>query len=886
MANDKKFSTNDLKSLESSRKLKKAIEEKLDSDIRYNELLAERGRIESEINKEAYDAIQRRNSLENEMKASQSFISKLLLEKNEILLKGNKASDYQKARLIAIVDLLKEQNKTLLVSNNEYNILEKSLKAQGFSIDDLIEKTNRLNEIASERKDIEKKIIETTKEQRKEAEASFKSYDKFFNRIDQTTSFVKGIVSASYDLIKPWTAIDNAASSYSKSIGLSGIGYEKVRRNIIALADSQYKLGGTISSTFNVSGEELLKLQQGYSEALGRNVVLTRDASIDMIAMRNVLGEDVTSDITSKFEQFGISVIDVGQKMSDLINKTGKQGIVAGQAAKLISQNIEIAQDYKFKDGIDGLIKMAENSAKLRLNMQSVAQFADKVSTIEGSITTSANLQVLGGSFTNFSDPMGMLYESLNDINGLQDRMSNMFSKLGKFDTKKGEVDISAFNRIRMKAASEAMGVSYSDMVKTTQTQAKREEIQKKLSPEVQKNEDLKEMILNTAFWDKKKGTFAVSINGQSKGVNELGAKDYDDIKALTKDQGQNIQDIAIQLRSWDEAITGVKKGIESKQANWLESIAESGKNMITGVLNSNKNLNAILIAIGVGKAYGGIKSAYGNYRNNKLNNFGENINSGNGKGNFVKGMGKGVGKIFPKGMTPLKAGGLAAGGLAVEMGTQAIRQYTKPGSTTDISTATIGGAVSGGLTGSIFGPWGTAIGAAIGGGLGYWNATHNKATENNNSESGEQRTEYGRGGVLIGPSHNNGGMPIKNSKISVEGGEFVVNKNATMKNMELLTKINTGSNIKPNESFGRTSIVSNNIKTTTLNDNISVNPINLNLNGNIKLDSGNGKTADISPDILKDQTFLRELATMISKEMNIKANGAFNKKNFRETWI
>jgi hypothetical protein len=47
---------------------------------------------------------------------------------------------------------------------------------------------------------------------------------------------------------------------------------------------------------------------------------------------------------------------------------------------------------------------------------------------------------------------------------------------------------------------------------------------------------------------------------------------------------------------------------------------------------------------------------------------------------------------------------------------------------------------------------------------------------------------------------------------------------------------------------------------------------------------TGNG--VDISPDILKDQTFLRELATMLSKEINIKANGAFNKKNFREKWV
>jgi len=50
----------------------------------------------------------------------------------------------------------------------------------------------------------------------------------------------------------------------------------------------------------------------------------------------------------------------------------------------------------------------------------------------------------------------------------------------------------------------------------------------------------------------------------------------------------------------------------------------------------------------------------------------------------------------------------------------------------------------------------------------------------------------YAKGGLLSGPSHSEGGMPILGSDIVVEGSEYVVNKKTTTENVEVLDYINS----------------------------------------------------------------------------------------------
>ena len=54
-----------------------------------------------------------------------------------------------------------------------------------------------------------------------------------------------------------------------------------------------------------------------------------------------------------------------------------------------------------------------------------------------------------------------------------------------------------------------------------------------------------------------------------------------------------------------------------------------------------------------------------------------------------------------------------------------------------------------------------------------------------------KQMSKLADGGLLSGPSHANGGIPVGNTGIEVEGGEYVVNKRSTAKYLPLLQSIN-----------------------------------------------------------------------------------------------
>ena len=58
--------------------------------------------------------------------------------------------------------------------------------------------------------------------------------------------------------------------------------------------------------------------------------------------------------------------------------------------SKNFLDNIDMAQKFTFQDGINGLKRMAEQATAIKWDMQQTASFADKVSTVEGSIKTGA----------------------------------------------------------------------------------------------------------------------------------------------------------------------------------------------------------------------------------------------------------------------------------------------------------------------------------------------------------------------------------------------------------------------------------------------------------------------------------------------------------------
>lgn len=834
------------------------------------------------------------------------------------------------------------------------------------------------------------------------------------------------------DFLDVWGKIDQAASKFAKTIGTGAVGMERLRKNAI---ESVQK--GRFGAKYNVSADELIGLQETYSNTIGRNIQISASDQENMAAMFRVMGEG-GGDFAAKLENFGLSYTDAANKAGKMFKEAGKYGISFDKYSKNVANNIKLAQNYTFKNGIKGLESMAKKATAMKLDMQQVASFADKVSTVEGAINTGAQLQVLGGSFAQFSDPMGMMNEALTDMEGLQDRFEKMIGGLGNFDAQKGEIAISAFDKQRIKVAAEAMGMSYDQVMETAMAKGRQKFVGGQIANKGY-TEDEQELLKNIATVQNGKATVSyVDSSGKKQEVNlaekSLSKTELEMIKQQTQSESDDIKDIATTLRGWDDVMQGTKKQYENTKAAAIErrGWGVKAKNIVEHVGESNRLLGLILnavIALGLGNAALSMLRGSGKLINGRSGGAGRRVlgtttkpTSGGGFKNVwestarsvgggvlksarvVKNAGKSLtkagyntlGNIFTKGGQGIQkvgiglaknggkilkvGGGIASGAISgvltgidefgkggKDYGKNAkgkSRNWRKYGRTAGSAVGGGFGAVLGGALGSMIAPGiGTAIGAALGGmtgdAIGKWvgggfanqkrrarkaeefglggmlsgdysvsqlrkisqgkvvagskleqklkanndldtakdikqikeqqanidkqivTANSIEITTNDNIATG--KSSMANGGMLNGPSHAQGGMPILGSNIEVEGGEFVVNKRSAKKYQNTLNAINSMGNggiIKPRKMETGGSIIINQTGGKLGGqsfgvDKITVDPINVNVSGSIKLEGANGQKAELTADLLKNPQFISEITKLITKQMNINIHGA-----------
>lgn len=352
---------------------------------------------------------------------------------------------------------------------------------------------------------------------------------------------------------------------------MSGRGMENLRKSTLNIYNAS-----KIGTNFNVSMEEFLKLRQDFVNGIGRNVGAGSKGLGDLAAMSKILGEQGATEFASKLENFGLSLAESGDRAGKLFAKASKFGISAEKMSKNFLTNISKAQEYTFARGLKGLENMAKRATELKLDMGQALAFADKVSTVEGAISTAANLQVLGGPFTQYSDAIQMLQEGLTDPEKLQERMIKMFGSMGHFNQQTGEVEVSAFNRQRIKAAAQAAGLDYSNVMEMVFSNARGSEIARQAAGNgVFANKDYLNLLKNVGTIENGQAGAYLTRNGQQQFVRaqDIRESDMQELVSMSKSESDNIQDIAKTLRGWDDIISGTKKQIEGAKAQAVETM-------------------------------------------------------------------------------------------------------------------------------------------------------------------------------------------------------------------------------------------------------------------------------------------------------------------------
>lgn len=365
--------------------------------------------------------------------------------------------------------------------------------------------------------------------------------------------------------------VDKAAADYARSVGGGAYNMKKMRLEATELAKEMSKFGKTA-----YLAEEILARMGEASEAFGRN--LEGLSTNDLRSLQDLKNFGVDDQSIAQFDTFGVSVHNVSKQLADLYGESGKRGLNAKATIKAFTSNLKMAQNYTFARGQKALMDMAMKSAQLKFNLRDAEQFANKVSTLEGAMTAGAQLSVLGGNFAMQGNPLAMMYNSLYDVEGLQNQMLAMTKGMAKWNYSTNQLDISAFDRERLKAMAQVSGIDYSDLTSQALNQARVDRVSAQLGNGFSKEEE--EYIKNLAALDEK-GNAYIRVGDKEYNMSDIKA-DKDGVRRQLKAQseakdtkeGADMGDIWSETRGIQDKLDDYIKWMQSKFMNVIVKIA------------------------------------------------------------------------------------------------------------------------------------------------------------------------------------------------------------------------------------------------------------------------------------------------------------------------
>jgi hypothetical protein len=586
------------------------------------------------------------------------------------------------------------------------------------------------------------KLIAELRKQNKEAEEQV----QILSRAASEASKLKAIARSTAGFVYKWGfqnlrgwgvfEMDKEIRNATRSMALGSKGFYNLTNNLGKAADSTTMMGVNLKS--------LTKMQQGYSEAIGRSVMLTEAGNIAMaeLAEGTGLGEGFAVEMAGAMDNFGASVETSRDLVEDTMNIAAEMGVNGAAATKALQSALQKSQRFVFKGGVKALSRMANASTKLKLDMDGIAGVAENVFRPEGAIELAAKLNTIGGEFAKLGNPMKLMFKARNDFEGFAKDIGRASKEFVKFNAESGTFELKGgLAADRMREIANMTGISVEKLQEMAVQQAKIDKIGSLVPISFGKKEQ--DFISSIAQFEEGKGFTVSGIEDIKDGtlVSELSSADrkrvsdeMENRKATLEaraklnqtftDTWQNFTDTLKQLfipiaQGLQEALGGplidfVKK---AKEEGWFTSIRDFGRKIV----DFGKEIGGILMTVTDTFGAKGILAtvflggpALWAAKGVSLG-LGFNSVASVGGGGGVLGGAKTLGKNV------LKGGALALGGLGAN--------YLR-GSMPEENQQNIGGkllgvgssALTGAAYGSILGTPGMVLGGAAGGLYGAYN--------------------------------------------------------------------------------------------------------------------------------------------------------------------
>jgi hypothetical protein len=389
---------------------------------------------------------------------------------------------------------------------------------------------------------------------------------------------------------------------------------EQIRKTIAASVKTTADLGYTTEQYASLLSQigNSLQTNVNLSSKQLNNFMLFADAA-------SISAEQVGKLVVG-FADIGVGAERALTQMEGMAKTARSYGVNVSQYMGVITENIGLMNKYKFKDGVDGLANMVAKAQALRINVNTVAQLAEKFLDPAQAIDAAASLQMMGGAFTSLADPFQLMNMAQNDIDGLFDSITEAAGASASFNQETGQFELSALEMRRLRGVAKELNMDYDQLAKGATNFAARQEklSQLEFMPGIEEKD---KEFLATVGQLNEGGELQFNVDNKLMSLEELNKLDpkkqteaIESLRKLQVEQNKTSDDIAREQRDLlkklvDEA-TSTKKRITAEGVleedgtfktlkDGLESLGKTFKEQSEKVLTSSTLKTATTTLIG-----------------------------------------------------------------------------------------------------------------------------------------------------------------------------------------------------------------------------------------------------------------------------------------------
>ncbi len=280
-------------------------------------------------------------------------------------------------------------------------------------------------------------------------------------------SSFKSLIPSLSDVINKAMELDDITRQTAANLGMSGTAFKTMKNATQEARQSAIE--------FNQPLDAAVKAVGSYAEETGRVVQLSKANFSSMMGVAQATGmaTEEVAQMAGQMEAFGLGANQSSNVIMDIQSMSEQMGVNSGKVIKKFQQNLGLLNKLNFRGGMKSLAKMAAQSEKFKLSMESIAGVSEKVFRPEGAIEAAAQLQMMGGSLAQLGDPFQLMYQARNAPEELQKSIAKAAAASATFNKESGEFELSAHELDRLREASSALGLNLEEMTAAAKQTAK-----------------------------------------------------------------------------------------------------------------------------------------------------------------------------------------------------------------------------------------------------------------------------------------------------------------------------------------------------------------------------------------------------------------------------